>query len=134
MRESGRLKSDWRASIAFKIKILGALSVGDGQKRPIPSLLPSQNHYLKRDTVQSDSFKRTEVHSALFSTLNVPVHFICWRCHNLIRMFSNQLNGIRRTSGHTQAATDTFFPNHGKRVFLLFNGPDLTAFTGADAA
>ncbi|HSO67157.1 MAG TPA: hypothetical protein VLP30_04800, partial [Desulfatirhabdiaceae bacterium] len=26
---------------------MGALSVGDGQKRPIPSLLPSQNHYLK---------------------------------------------------------------------------------------
>ncbi|MFZ3047309.1 MAG: hypothetical protein WA151_15485, partial [Desulfatirhabdiaceae bacterium] len=35
-------------SIAFQIKILGALSVGDGRKRSIPSLLPSQNHYLKR--------------------------------------------------------------------------------------
>ncbi|HSO67812.1 MAG TPA: hypothetical protein VLP30_08145, partial [Desulfatirhabdiaceae bacterium] len=35
------------ASIPFKTKILGALSVGDGQKRPIPSLLPSQNHYLE---------------------------------------------------------------------------------------
>jgi len=34
-------------AIAFKIKILDALSVGDGRKRPIPSLLPSQNHYLK---------------------------------------------------------------------------------------
>ncbi|MFZ3046236.1 MAG: hypothetical protein WA151_10000 [Desulfatirhabdiaceae bacterium] len=34
-------------NIAFKIQILGALSVGDGQKRPIPSLLPSQNHYLE---------------------------------------------------------------------------------------
>jgi len=36
-----------RVDIAFKIKILGALSVGDGQKRPIPYLLPSQNHYLE---------------------------------------------------------------------------------------
>ncbi|MFZ3048828.1 MAG: hypothetical protein WA151_23170, partial [Desulfatirhabdiaceae bacterium] len=34
-------------SMAFKINIWGALSVGDGQKRHIPSLLPSQNHYLK---------------------------------------------------------------------------------------
>jgi|GEM_PF-3836671 len=34
-------------SIAFKIKILGALSVGDARRRPIPSLLSSQNHYLK---------------------------------------------------------------------------------------
>ncbi len=33
--------------IACQIKILGALSVGDGRKRPIPSLLPSKNHYLK---------------------------------------------------------------------------------------
>ncbi len=35
--------------IAFQIKILGALPVGDGRQRPIPSLLPSQNHYLKSD-------------------------------------------------------------------------------------
>jgi hypothetical protein len=34
-------------NIAFQIKILGALSVGDGLKWPIPSLLPSQNHYLE---------------------------------------------------------------------------------------
>jgi hypothetical protein len=32
---------------SFPVKILGALSVGDGQKKPIPSLLPPQNHYLK---------------------------------------------------------------------------------------
>ncbi|MFZ3047880.1 MAG: type II secretion system protein [Desulfatirhabdiaceae bacterium] len=36
--------------IAFKITFLGALSVGDDRKkRPIPSRLPSQNHYLKSD-------------------------------------------------------------------------------------
>ncbi|MFH1147914.1 MAG: hypothetical protein V1736_09445 [Pseudomonadota bacterium] len=33
--------------IDFQIKLLGALSVGDLQTGTIPSLLPSQKHYLK---------------------------------------------------------------------------------------
>ncbi|MFZ3049020.1 MAG: ABC transporter substrate-binding protein [Desulfatirhabdiaceae bacterium] len=47
-----------RASISFKIKILGALSVGDdrsfSRRQPQKglSLLPSQNHYLKRYTIK----------------------------------------------------------------------------------
>ncbi|MFH1148045.1 MAG: hypothetical protein V1736_10120 [Pseudomonadota bacterium] len=35
------------ASIDFQIKLLGALSVGDVRTGTIPSLLPSQKHYLK---------------------------------------------------------------------------------------
>ncbi|MFH1148067.1 MAG: hypothetical protein V1736_10230 [Pseudomonadota bacterium] len=31
----------------FQIKLLGALSVGDVRTGTIPSLLPSQKHYLK---------------------------------------------------------------------------------------
>ena len=38
-------------NIAFNIKVLDALSVGDGRKKPIPSLLPSQHHYLKSYTI-----------------------------------------------------------------------------------
>ncbi|MFH1147403.1 MAG: hypothetical protein V1736_06815 [Pseudomonadota bacterium] len=39
---------DIRASdIDFQIKLLGALSVGDVRTGTIPSLLPSQKHYLK---------------------------------------------------------------------------------------
>jgi|GEM_PF-3146429 len=34
-------------TVAFQIKILGVLSIGDGQKRPISFLLSSQHHYLK---------------------------------------------------------------------------------------
>ncbi|MFH1146727.1 MAG: hypothetical protein V1736_03370 [Pseudomonadota bacterium] len=34
-------------SIDFQIKLLGALSVGDVRTGTIPSLLPSQKHYLK---------------------------------------------------------------------------------------
>ncbi|MFH1147267.1 MAG: hypothetical protein V1736_06120 [Pseudomonadota bacterium] len=34
-------------SIDFQIKPLGALSVGDVRTGTIPSLLPSQKHYLK---------------------------------------------------------------------------------------
>ncbi|MFH1147014.1 MAG: hypothetical protein V1736_04830 [Pseudomonadota bacterium] len=33
--------------IDFQIKLLGALSVGDVRTGTIPSLLPSQKHYLK---------------------------------------------------------------------------------------
>ncbi|MFH1146208.1 MAG: hypothetical protein V1736_00690 [Pseudomonadota bacterium] len=33
--------------IDFQIKFLGALSVGDVRTGTIPSLLPSQKHYLK---------------------------------------------------------------------------------------
>ncbi len=33
--------------IGFQIKLLGALSVGDVRTGTIPSLLPSQKHYLK---------------------------------------------------------------------------------------
>jgi len=35
------------ADIDFQIKLLGALSVGDVRTGTIPSLLPSQKHYLK---------------------------------------------------------------------------------------
>ncbi|HSO66262.1 MAG TPA: ribonuclease H-like domain-containing protein [Desulfatirhabdiaceae bacterium] len=35
---------------------MGALSVGDGRKRPIPSLLPSQNDYLK-SYIDPDAFQ-----------------------------------------------------------------------------
>ncbi|MFH1148588.1 MAG: hypothetical protein V1736_12900 [Pseudomonadota bacterium] len=35
------------ANIDFQIKLLGALSVGDVRTGTIPSLLPSQKHYLK---------------------------------------------------------------------------------------
>ncbi|MFH1148716.1 MAG: hypothetical protein V1736_13560 [Pseudomonadota bacterium] len=34
-------------TIDFQIKLLGALSVGDVRTGTIPSLLPSQKHYLK---------------------------------------------------------------------------------------
>ncbi|MFH1146781.1 MAG: hypothetical protein V1736_03655 [Pseudomonadota bacterium] len=34
-------------AIDFHIKLLGALSVGDVRTGTIPSLLPSQKHYLK---------------------------------------------------------------------------------------
>ncbi|MFH1146566.1 MAG: hypothetical protein V1736_02520 [Pseudomonadota bacterium] len=36
-----------RYIIDFQIKFLGALSVGDVRTGTIPSLLPSQKHYLK---------------------------------------------------------------------------------------
>ncbi|MFH1148157.1 MAG: hypothetical protein V1736_10685 [Pseudomonadota bacterium] len=36
-----------RHTIDFQIKLLGALSVGDVRTGTIPSLLPSQKHYLK---------------------------------------------------------------------------------------
>ncbi|MFH1147718.1 MAG: hypothetical protein V1736_08425 [Pseudomonadota bacterium] len=36
-----------RDIIDFQIKLLGALSVGDVRAGTIPSLLPSQKHYLK---------------------------------------------------------------------------------------
>ncbi|MFH1148574.1 MAG: hypothetical protein V1736_12825 [Pseudomonadota bacterium] len=37
----------WPIYIDFQIKLLGALSVGDVRTGTIPSLLPSQKHYLK---------------------------------------------------------------------------------------
>ncbi|MFH1146100.1 MAG: hypothetical protein V1736_00140 [Pseudomonadota bacterium] len=36
-----------KQTIDFQIKLLGALSVGDVRTGTIPSLLPSQKHYLK---------------------------------------------------------------------------------------
>ncbi|MFH1147772.1 MAG: hypothetical protein V1736_08695 [Pseudomonadota bacterium] len=49
--------------IDFQIKLLGALSVGDVRTGTIPSLLPSQKHYLKVYTTLSSRFR---VHRSRF--------------------------------------------------------------------
>ncbi|MFH1148685.1 MAG: hypothetical protein V1736_13405 [Pseudomonadota bacterium] len=48
-------------NIDFQIKLLGALSVGDVRTGTIPSLLPSQKHYLKVYSITTKITKDTKV-------------------------------------------------------------------------
>ncbi|MFH1148584.1 MAG: hypothetical protein V1736_12880 [Pseudomonadota bacterium] len=105
------------STIDFQIKLLGALSVGDVRTGTIPSLLPSQKHYLKvyicGQTGYSDQYSKTNSGESLHFDRPWVRRPMCQggrqsRCRRLPnrRMQSTPRDGVRFFWKASDGATD----------------------------
>jgi len=79
-------------------------------------------------------FIGAKIYTTLAAALLIPGHFIFGRRFQFFRLFSDQLNCLRRTGGYAKTTADALIPYDLVGIFIFLDGIYLTALVRADAA